>query len=139
MALQHEFSIIEKDYRGYEIDKNAEVVSISDDIILYIKDSLEWVNMIWNGKNINKGINYYGYSIIENEEIYKLVKIIETWKNLFYLAPNEFFITGCFCLDNQSYEQIFLEKNALLLELDTLIMLCKKAIKEDLNILHRGI
>ena len=139
MALKHEFSIVDKSYRGYEIFENMETILISDDIILYIKDSLEWINTIWNGNSINKGINYYGYSIIENKQIFKLIKIIEAWKCLFSLATEDFYLTGCFCIHDESYDKLFLKKNKLLIELESLIFLCKKAIKKDKNILHSGI
>ena len=107
MALKHEFSIVDKSYRGYEIFENIETISISDDIILYINDSLKWIDTIWNGNSINKGINYYGYSIIENKQIFKLIKIIEAWKYLFSLATEDFYLTGCFCIHDESYEKLF--------------------------------
>ena len=139
MALKHEFSIVDKSYRGYEIFENIETISISDDIILYINDSLKWIDTIWHGNSINKGINYYGYSIIENKQIFKLIKIIEAWKYLFSLATEDFYLTGCFCIHDESYEKLFFKKNKLLTELELLIFLCKKAIKQNSNILHRGI
>jgi len=40
-------------------------VVISDDLILHISYSLEWVQITWNDEaNLKKGLNYYGYSWI---------------------------------------------------------------------------
>ena len=50
MSLCHEFAIIEKNNSENFIDANMNAVSISDEIILYIKDSLYWIDTWWNGK-----------------------------------------------------------------------------------------
>lgn len=56
LALIHEFLLIKKSKEIPSLCINK--VNISDDLILYINDSLYWIESLWNG-NINKnGLNY---------------------------------------------------------------------------------
>lgn len=71
MGLVHQFAIIPKDSNESIISSDMDFVSVSDMLIQYIGDSLKWVHTTWNGKRVQKGISYYGFSIIENGEIIK--------------------------------------------------------------------
>lgn len=75
---------------------NLVFIEISDELIQYINDSLNWIKSIWNGKEEKEGISYYGFSVIKEGELLKLINIIENWKQLFQLATDEFSITGSF-------------------------------------------
>ena len=139
MALVHQFAIIPKDSNEKFISADMDIIEISDNLIQYLEDSLQWIYSKWNGKEMKSGISYYGFSIIESGEIEKLIKIIEQWKRLFELAPTEFFITGEFLPEENKYKKIYIKKEDMLRTLSSWIVLCKTAIKKDYKILHNGI
>ena len=88
MGLVHQFAIIPKDSDVSIVSSDMDSVSISDVIIQYIGDSLKWINTNWNGKKMQNGISYYGFSFIEDGEIIKLKKILKQWVELFRLSPD---------------------------------------------------
>ena len=114
-------------------------VSVSDMVIQYIGDSLKWVHTMWNGKKFQEGISYYGYSVIENDEIIKLKNIIKRWVELFCLSPDEFYLTGDFFPDEEKYENVLVKREEIIKTLNSLIFICEKAINEGGKILHNGI
>lgn len=138
MALSHDFSIIEKKYDNGSDDILA-IVSISDVLIQYMKDSLCWIDAKWNGIKVNKGLNYYGYTLIDNQDIYKFKNIINSWLMLFESAPEKFVLTGNYIIDENKYEKNILVKEDVILQLKSLRNLCDRALCEGNNILHDGI
>lgn len=136
MALIHEFLLIKKSKEIPSLCINK--VNISDDLILYINDSLYWIESLWNG-NINKnGLNYYGFTIIENVE--KLKLIISSWIKLFEIAPENFIITNNnFLVEENKYEKNLFNKQSILFQLNSLLNLCEMAIIQNKYILHNGI
>ena len=101
MGLAHQFAIISQYSNESIISSDMDCVSVSDMVIQYIGDSLKWVHTMWNGKKFQEGISYYGYSVIENDEIIKLKNIITRWVELFCLSPDEFYLTGDFLPDEE--------------------------------------
>ena len=93
MGVMHRFAILPKDSNESIILPDMDSVVVSDIIIEYIADSLKWVHTTWNGEKVQEGISYYGYSFIEADEIIKFKNIIKQWRELFYLAPKEFYLT----------------------------------------------
>lgn len=69
MALVHKFAIIPEYSNTSIITSSMESISISDVVIQYIGDSLNRIWTIWNDKERKMGISYYGFSIIEGDEI----------------------------------------------------------------------
>ena len=66
-------------------------VVISDDLILHISYSLKWAQTTWNDEaNLKKGLNYYGYSWIEDKA--KFREIICSWRSLFLSADEQIFL-----------------------------------------------
>ena len=103
-------------------------VVISDYLILRISYSLKWVQTTWNDEiNLKKGLNYYGYSWIEDKV--KFRDIICSWRSLF-LGADEQIVFDKNCV---------LNKSSVIEQLDTLLELIDLAIKNDLYILHLGI
>lgn len=71
-------------------------VVISDDLILRISYSLEWVQTTWNDEaNLKKGLNYYGYSWIEDKA--KFRDIICSWRSLFLSADEQIVFDKIVC------------------------------------------
>lgn len=156
--MNHDFLLIKKNYKDFDniyqnyfnggIKELKEIlfgfVKISDDLILYMLDSLNFIKTTWPTGQLMSGIAYTGRSIIEGKEIEKLKRIIEGWKGIFNEAPEKFEITGLYTYENGNsddgyYEKILLEKGELLSSLNNLIELLDKAILGDYYILHCGI
>lgn len=139
MGLAHQFAIISQYSNESIISSDMDCVSVSDMVIQYIGDSLKWVHTMWNGKKFQEGISYYGYSVIENDEIIKLKNIITRWVELFCLSPDEFYLTGDFLPDEEKYENALVKREEIIKTLNSLIFICEKAINEGAKILHTGI
>ncbi len=139
MGLAHQFAIISQYSNESIISSDMDCVSVSDMVIQYIGDSLKWVHTMWNGKKFQEGISYYGYSVIENDEIIKLKNIITRWVELFCLSPDEFYLTGDFLPDEEKYENALVKREEIIKTLNSLIFICEKAINEGAKILHNGI
>lgn len=139
MGLIHQFAIISKDSKESIISSDMDSITIPNIIIEYIGDSLKWIHTVWNGEKIQEGISYYGYSFIEGDEIERFKNIMKQWKNLFFLAPNEFILTGNYLLDEEQYEKSLVRKNEIMEVFDSCINMCEKAITEGNKILHNGI
>ena len=118
MGLAHQFAIISQYSNESIISSDMDCVSVSDMVIQYIGDSLKWVHTMWNGKKFQEGISYYGYSVIENDEIIKLKNIITRWVK---------------------YENALVKREEIIKTLNSLIFICEKAINEGAKILHNGI
>lgn len=114
-------------------------ITIPNIIIEYIGDSLKWIHTVWNGEKVQEGISYYGYSFIEGDEIDRFKNIIKQWKNLFFLAPNEFILTGNYLPDEEQYEKSLVSKNELMEVFDSCVNMCEKALAGGNKILHNGI
>ena len=139
MGLVHQFAIIPIDSDVSMVSSDMDSVSISDMIIQYIGDSLKWISTTWNGKRLQNGISYYGFSFIEDGEITKLKNILKQWVELFRLSPDEFYLTGEFLLDEERYENILVKKGEIIKNLNSCIYICEKAINEGKRVLHNGI
>lgn len=139
MGLIHEFAVLSKDSNESIISSDMDSIIISDIIIEYISDSLKWVHTIWNGKKVQEGISYYGYSFIEGDEIEKFKNIISQWKELFCFAPKEFYLTGDFLPDENCYSKNLIKKNEIIKVLESCINMCEKAMDGKHKILHIGI
>ena len=139
MALVHEFAILDNNSDEYFISSNTEKVDVPDELIRYLNDSLEWIYFVWNGSERNKGLSYYGFSIIEGNEIEKFIKIIGAWKELFECAPHNFLLHGDYLLDEDTYEKNKFEKNEVIDLFNSLLLLCRKAQNQNARIIHNGI
>lgn len=137
MSLVHEFILTNQN--GNIFSLNVEKISISDDLILYMGDSLNWIDSMWNGRDEKKGLNYYGETIIREQNVDKLRNVIQAWINLFELSTEEFILTGNYLLEENKYEKVPFNKKDVLLQLKSLYFLCEKAIEQNKDILHSGI
>ena len=139
MGLVHQFAVISKDSEVSIISSDMDSVSIPDMIIQYIGDSFKWIITTWNGKKLQNGISYYGFSFIEDGEITKLKNILKQWVELFCLSPDEFYLTGEFLLNEERYENILVKREEIINNLNSCIHICEKAINEGKRVLHNGI
>lgn len=111
---------------------NGEEIFIKNSLILYIFDTLKWINTFDKFKiKKNKGLFYHGSTYFEKNSIRKLKEIIFCWKNLFSEATKNFEIEISL---NQNKEEYCVEnynKKEVIESLEKLIDLCDKAEKED--------
>ena len=86
--LIHDFKILEE----------KKQVHIEDNLILYIFDTLNWINTFSSLKTNRetKGLNYHGVTYFKGDSIRKLRKIIFYWKELFNVAEKNFELMGIY-------------------------------------------
>jgi hypothetical protein len=93
MGLEHEFYLVPDTVDVNEIwklreSKNAiESVTIHDDIVQCIMDSLNWIsskNPSTNNNLNRKGLNYYGETLFEQQSSEMIIAIFSSWRDLFY-------------------------------------------------------
>lgn len=125
----------------FKILGEKDEIYIEDNIILYIRGTLEWIDTYNDEKllQLNKGINYHGITYFNVKGIIHLKKILLGWKKLFEKAPSYFRLTGLFCFNINKREKIPYIKQEVLSQLNSLINLCETAIKENKIIYHGGI
>ena len=121
--LIHDFKILD-----------GEEIFIKNSLILYMFDTLKWVNTLDKFRKKNKGLYYHGSTYFEKNSIRKLKEIIFCWKNLFSEATENFEIE---VLLNQNKEEYYIEnhnKKEVVGSLEKLIDLCNSAEKENKEI-----
>ena len=113
---------------------DGEEIFIKNSLILYMFDTLKWVNTLDKFRKKNKGLYYHGSTYFEKNSIRKLKEIIFCWKNLFSEATENFEIE---VLLNQNKEEYYIEnhnKKEVIESLEKLIDLCNSAEKENKEI-----
>ena len=130
--LVHDFRILEE----------KEQVCIEDNLILYIIDTLKWVDTFSSLKTNKetKGLNYHGVTYFKGDSIRKLKNIIFYWKELFNIAEKKFELRGIYYnTKRKKYLKNRYTKREVIEILDKLINLCDRAEKENKIIEHQGI
>ncbi|EHO76258.1 coproporphyrinogen III oxidase [Fusobacterium animalis] len=130
--LVHDFRILEE----------KEQVYIEDNLILYIVDTLKWINTFSSLKTNKetKGLNYHGVTYFKGDSIRKLKKIIFYWKELFNIAEKKFELMGIYYSPKRKkYLKNRYIKKEVIESLENLINLCDRAEKENKIIEHSGI
>lgn len=114
----------------------ADYVSFDDEFIMYINDSLNWIPT-WNPstKEMGNGLNNYGVTIIDEQNLITFKGIIQAWMNMFEFATEIIVLTD----QIGHYEKLEYDKSDLLKKLKKLIELADRALNEDKCILHLGI
>lgn len=130
--LRHKFRILEE----------KEQIYISDDLISYIFDTLNWIDTFSDLKtsDTENGLNYHGVTYFKGDNIKKLKKIIFYWKELFNIAEKKFELMGIYYNPKRKkYLKNRYSKKEVIESLENLINLCDRAEKENKIIEHRGI
>ena len=130
--LRHKFRILEE----------KEQIYISDDLISYIFDTLNWIDTFSDLKtnDTEKGLNYHGVTYFKGDNIKKFKKIIFYWKELFNIAEKKFELMGIYYSPKRKkYLKNRYSKKEVIESLENLINLCDRAEKENKIIEHRGI
>ena len=130
--LIHDFRILEEEEQVY----------IEDNLILYIVDTLKWIDTFSSLKTNRetKGLNYHGVTYFKRDSIRKLRKIIFYWRELFNVAEKKFELMGIYYSPKRKkYLKNRYSKKEVIESLENLINLCDGAEKENKIIEHRGI
>ena len=113
---------------------------IHDDIIRWFIDIINWVEMYNpSKKELTNGFCYCGITIIKKHNINKLDKIITSLIDLFKNSPLEIILTGDFCISDECYTKIKIDRNKLMDKLVKFKNLVEKVINNGGYILHCGI
>ncbi len=149
-GLYHEFFIVNRllhneNYYIPTIDR-GETVSLEDDFILYIYDSVKWVKSYNpSKKEFCMGLCLYGVTQIYGDSLIKFKNIIRVYRDLFEYAPSRIVLRGLYNFNESNdadlggYEVLIYDKDELLKKLDMLIDVCKKALANNNYLLHYGI
>ena len=130
--LIHDFKILEE----------KEQIHIEDNLILYIVDTLKWIDTFSSLKTNRKtkGLNYHGVTYFKGDSIRKLRKIIFYWRELFNIAEKKIKLMGIYYSPKRKkYLKNKYSKKEVIETLENLINLCDRAEKENKIIEHRGI
>lgn len=121
--------------------ESAGGITINDSLVQYMLDSFRWISTHWNKTAAdNNGLNYHGVTFVINQsDILQMKNIITSWKNLFELASDNFILHTEYDVEARRFIETNMEKKAVVSELDNLIVLCGKALKEEKIIVHFGI
>jgi hypothetical protein len=135
-----------------ELVSELDYVDIHDDFIIYFYDFLNWIEMYNPAKKEKTyGLCYHGVTLIKNENLKKLAKMIDSIISLFENSPKNIELTGsyeCFVKDiidgqeiltDGKYKTIKINKNKFMGKIIKLENLIEKAINENGYILHHGI
>lgn len=125
----------------FKIQGEENKIHIEDNIILYIIETLSWINT-YNDEELqhpNKGINYSGITYFDMNGIIQLKEILLGWRSLFEEAPVVFRLKGFYSFTTNKIEKDLYLKRKVLPQFDSLITLCEIAIKENKIIYHGGI
>ena len=113
---------------------DGEEIFIKSGIIIYMFDTMKWINTFNKLKIKNKGLFYHGTTYFEKDNIKKLKEIIFCWRDLFSEATENFEIE---VLLDQNKEEYYIEnhnKKEVIESLEKLIDLCNSAEKENKEI-----
>lgn len=113
---------------------DGEEIFIKSGIIIYMFDTMKWINTFNKLKIKNKGLFYHGTTYFEKDNIKKLKEIIFCWRDLFSEATENFEIE---VLLDQNKEEYYIEnhnKKEVVESLEKLIDLCNSAEKENKEI-----
>ena len=124
---------------GVEISKE-DYFEIHDDIIRWFLDIFNWIEMYNpSKKELTNGFCYYGVTIIKIQNITKMDKIINSIISLFENSPLEITLTGDYCISDECYSKIKIDKNEILEKFIKFKSLVEEVINNGGYILHCGI
>lgn len=155
MSLTHDFFLLNRDfdlndrYEWYRTNRYiwAEKSEVSDDLIQYITDFLNWVpSYNPETKESSKGLNYYGVTVINKPGVEKLIKILDKWIKMIEEAPDTFSLRGDIVWKEDEkkagyWEQTknWMQRESIQSELENLFGLAVKASNNNQTIIHFGI
>lgn len=139
------FSWNSKGELGRDGLSEEDYVSLEDEFISYINDSLGWIPT-WNPstKTEGMGLNHYGVTVISGQNLRTFRGILQAWTDFFRFAPDNIVLKGSYFTivgveDSGQYDKLEYKKTILIKHLQKLIRMIDRAVEEDKCILHLGI
>lgn len=155
--MLHTFWLLETGEWSYHLQQDdiflpnhSTKITISDDIIWYLSDSLQWVetsnpanNSNWNGS----GLNMYGPTIITTTGAVQFARILTAWAILLANGPLILQLTGGWVYDvdekgkknDGKYDTILVGRDELVTTLQRLVEYANEAQDRGKYILHFGL
>jgi hypothetical protein len=116
-------------------------VRVSDDVIHYIADSLDWIdsrNPASRTLTEGRGLNWYGPTVLEAESAKRLSRVLRAWAGVFAEGPESFELTGHWGPEEAKYERIPYRREELVTSLQAVASLCDE-VNDSNFLLHLGI
>ncbi|MFL0372974.1 hypothetical protein [Paenibacillus amylolyticus] len=154
-VIEAKSQVNENIYTSYSWDSHGNIhksglkpefyATLEDELIVYIYDSLRWLNT-WNPSTCIScsGLNNCGITVIEEQDVLlKFHKLIQAWIDLFSHATDPIVLTGNYSINGGEqkgyYEKLVYNKVELINELHKLANMAKYAEVNGKCIVHFGI
>ncbi|KPA23693.1 hypothetical protein shim_03020 [Shimia sp. SK013] len=131
-------------YYGMDAD-----VSLHDDLVQYINDSLWWISSFNPACNMEpqSGLNMFGPTVIRASGAERLLRISKSWASLFKESPPELSLTGGFeleegqSLESGTYAKHHMDRDKVVSSFEKLAVTCLRVSesKDRTFIMHFGI
>ncbi|MFS7206731.1 hypothetical protein AB6831_04395 [Carnobacterium divergens] len=124
----------------FEIENEKIQVVIDDNLILFFGDTLNFFPCDWNEEgNHKEGLNYYGYTLINADNLTNFIEIIKGWLQIIKTFPEEFDLTTGVDVEKDEYDKEKFKKENVINQLESLRDMCIKAKDTHRTIKHIGI
>lgn len=151
--LNHDFLLLstrEHQYADYMKSINhPQAIRIHDEIMHYMQDTLNWITCYNPAQKMmkQKGLNFYGPTVIMKDGAAAAEKLFTTWATLFSIGPKRIKLTGPYSWieteDKQKggYSTIRIDRDEVVDTLRTLAEYAKSVSNNNGNLflLHLGI
>jgi hypothetical protein len=156
MGQDHEFLLVSYDeyeemgYAGYYplAEDLSNIVSIHDDVIQYMQDTLNWIPSTNPSMNYQSqfGLCNYGITLFDKEGANIIYNLAKAWSDLFLNGPTILKLTGSYGYrtfkDGKpvgEYNLLEVDRDKLAANLKKLQSFSEKVILGDYLILHYGL
>lgn len=123
-------------------------VSIHNDLIEYIGDSLSWLSTYNPATSMEKqtGLNLCGPTVLKSADAKHLYYISKCWSELFKLSPNTLNLTGSYSwiddkIETGRYERLVFDRDEVVASFEFLAATCLKVSESNDTsfIMHFGL
>ncbi len=122
---------------------------IDDQLYDYMEDTFCWVKGTWLDGSVRSGFDYVGITeVVDEENIFQLCAIMQAWRQLFSCGPEKISIAVGYTYGSDPTDQTIdftrpvtetFFKTEIIAQLDSIIAVCDKAIKENERVIVMGL
>jgi len=122
-----------------------EVVTLHDDVLFYISDTLKWIPTYNpSSKKYQKGLNLCGMTVLDHKSVRKAEMVFLSWAELISRGPSLIRLRGPYTKypnGKERYLQLVYSRTSLVSSLRRLASNCRKvaASSGKVVLLHRGV
>jgi hypothetical protein len=118
---------------------SGSAMQVADDLVRYLGDSLLWVQTYNPAKReTSLGLNYYGPTVVEPNELRQFARIVDAWAQLFRQAPDQFSVRGWWSPTESDYERLTFSRDHVVEVLERVASLAER-VTTGKYLLHVGI